>query len=68
MNIPTYKANVGQYNVPSMNASGEFNNAEMIYEGVAKLSDSITKTAINMYENEKAYAKSQWSTWAAYIN
>lgn len=54
MNIPTYKANVGQYNVPSMNASGEFNNAEMIYEGVAKLSDSITKTAINMYENEKA--------------
>lgn len=54
MNIPTYKANVGQYNVPSMNASGEFNNASMIYEGVAKLSDSITKTAIDMYENEKA--------------
>jgi hypothetical protein len=54
MNIPTYKANIGQYNVPSMNASGEFNNAEMIYEGVAKLSDSITKTAINMYEIEKA--------------
>lgn len=54
MNIPTYKASVGQYNVPSMNASGEFNNAEMIYEGVAKLSDSITKTAINMYEIEKA--------------
>lgn len=54
MNIPTYKANVGQYNVPSMNASGEFNNAEMIYEGVARLSDSITKTAIDMYENEKA--------------
>jgi hypothetical protein len=54
MNIPTYKANVGQYNVPSMNASGEFNNASMIYEGVAKLSDSITKTAINMYEIEKA--------------
>lgn len=54
MNIPSYKANVGQYNVPSMNASGEFNNAEMIYEGVAKLSDSITKTAINMYEIEKA--------------
>lgn len=54
MNIPTYKASVGQYNVPSMNASGEFNNAEMIYEGVARLSDSITKTAINMYEIEKA--------------
>lgn len=54
MNIPTYKASVGQYSVPSMNASGEFNNAEMIYEGVAKLSDSITKTAINMYEIEKA--------------
>lgn len=25
-------------------------------------------TAEKMYENEKAYAKSQWSTWAAYIN
>ncbi len=25
-------------------------------------------TAEKMYENEKAFAKSQWSTWAAYIN
>ena len=53
MNIPSYKANVGQYNVPSMNASGEFNNASMIYEGVAKVCDTITDAGIKYYEAEK---------------
>ena len=53
MNIPSYKANVGQYNVPSMNATGEFNNASMIYEGVAKACDTIAKAGIEYYEKEK---------------
>ena len=54
MNIPSYKANVGQYNVPSMNASGEFNNANLIYEGVAKVCDTITDAGIKYYKMEKA--------------
>jgi hypothetical protein len=54
MNIPTYKANVGQYNVPSMNNAGEQQNANIVFEGLASLNSAITKTAINMYENEKA--------------
>lgn len=53
MNIPTYKANIGQYNVPSMNSSAEFNNANLIYEGVAKVCDTITDAGIKYYEAEK---------------
>lgn len=55
MTIPTYKANVGQYNVPSMNNAGEQANNNLIFEGLASFNKAITKTAIDMYENEKEY-------------
>ena len=53
MTIPTYKANVGQYNVPSMNNSGEQANNNLIFEGLARFNSSITKAAVSMYEMEK---------------
>ena len=53
MTIPTYKANVGQYNVPSMNNAGEQANNNLIFEGLASLNKAITKTAMDMYESEK---------------
>ena len=53
MTIPTYKANVGQYNVPSMNNSGEQANNNLIFEGLASFNKAITSTAMDMYENEK---------------
>lgn len=55
MNIPTYKANVGQYGVPSMSNAGEQANNNLIFEGLASFNNSITKTAIGMYQAEKEY-------------
>ena len=55
MTIPTYKANVGQYNGPSMNNAGEQANNNLIFEGLAEVNGTITKLASSMYVAEKEH-------------
>ena len=47
-------------------------NSELNEEALVTFKNMIMDTtgemtAVKMFENEKAYAKSQWSVWAAYI-
>ena len=69
MTIPTYKANVGQYSVPSMNNAGEQANNNLIFEGLAEANKAITDLASKMYvaekegeaEKEGAIAGAEWA-------